>query len=471
MNDVAARDTTAAPASAPALKEIFNADRIRHIAAEAAAVFAGFDSERFVDLCLDGIDGLSLMARLRRVTEALHATLPVDYRTALDILRRLAPRLDSAFVTMVLPDYVALYGQDDFDTSMAALKYFTVFGSSEFAVRHFLRREPARSLAFMESWTRDDTDHVRRLASEGSRPRLPWSFKLDAVIADPSLTWAIVDALKSDPSRYVRKSVANHLNDIAKDHPGLVAEWLETHLPGAPAPRRALLRHASRTLIKAGDLRVLGVWGLGQPFAGSVEFTLGPQRAAVGGSLELGLTLRSSSRQPQPLVIDYAVHHVKANGSTSPKVFKGWALTLAPGEDRQLARRHSLRPITTRRYFKGHHRVELLVNGTVLAEAGTGVTPPAPTARRLLLLEDDPAIAHTVVFALQREGFEVCHATLVREAARELAVPLHGFAAALLDIGLPDGSGLDLCRELRRQDPHLPVMMLSARGEEIDRVL
>ena len=191
---------------APALKEIFNADRLRHVAEETRGVFPAFDTKHFIALCSDGLDDLSLMARLRRVTEALHVTLPGDYRTALDILRHLAPRLNSGFVTMVLPDYVALYGQEDFDTSMAALAFFTPFGSSEFAVRHFLRRDLPRSLAVMERWALDANEHVRRLASESSRPRLPWSFKLDAVIADPSLTQRIIDTLKADPSRYVRNA-------------------------------------------------------------------------------------------------------------------------------------------------------------------------------------------------------------------------------------------------------------------------
>ncbi|MEG3145500.1 DNA alkylation repair protein [Sphingomonas sp. RT2P30] len=379
MNDVADRDTTAAPASAPALKEIFNAVRIRHIAAETAAIFAGFDSETFVDLCLDGIDGLSLMARLRRVTEALHATLPGDYRTALDILHRLAPRLDSAFVTMVLPDYVALYGQDDFGKSMAALKYFTVFGSSEFAVRHFLRREPARSLAVMERWARDDNDHVRRLASEGSRPRLPWSFKLDSVIADPALTWIIVDSLKADPSRYVRKSVANHLNDIAKDHP----DWVLQRIEGWPLDDPAtgwIARHALRTLVKRGNQRALAI--LGAESAPQVEvgtFTVTPRSIQLGDSITLTIDLQSTAPTDQRLVVDYAIHYIKSSGAPSPKVFKLRTIDLAPAEVRTLTHRQVVRDFTTRKHFPGRHRIDLLLNGRVVAEADFHLQPVAKT--------------------------------------------------------------------------------------------
>lgn len=367
MHDVADLHRTAAPA--PALKEIFNIVRIRHIAAETSAIFAGFDSDTFVELCLDGIDGLSLMARLRRVAEAFHATLPNDYRSALDILRRLAPRLDSAFVTMVLPDYVALYGEDDFDTSMAALKYFTVFGSSEFAVRHFLRREPARSLAIMEDWARDDDAHVRRLASEGSRPRLPWSFKLDAVIADPSLTWAIIDALKADPSRYVRKSVANHLNDVAKDHPDWVLERIEGWSLDDPATAW-IARHALRTLVKRGNQRALAILGAeSAPQVDVTGFTAMPRSIELGESITLTIDLQSTAPTDQRLVVDYAIHYVKSSGAVSPKVFKLRTIDLAPGALRTLTHRQVIRDFTTRKHFPGRHRIDLLLNGRAVAEA------------------------------------------------------------------------------------------------------
>jgi hypothetical protein len=172
-----------------------------------------------------------------------------------------------------------------------------------------------------------------------------------------------------DESEFVRRSVANHLNDIAKDHPALVADWVERHLPGAPAARRALLRHASRSLIKRGDARVLAAWGQGAPLRGVATFSVSPKRLAIGGQLVLEVTLEPKGRATQSLVIDYAVHHVKANGGTSPKVFKGWSLQLAPGQARVLTKAHAVKPITTRRYFSGTHRVDLLINGRVAAHA------------------------------------------------------------------------------------------------------
>jgi len=241
--------------------------------------------------------------------------------------------------------------------------------TAEWAIRPFIVAHPGLAFATLQGWTRDPSAAVRRLVSEGSRPRLPWGLQLKSLIADPSPTLPLLEALMDDESDSVRKSVANHLNDIAKDHPGLVAEWVERHLPDAGPERRALLRRACRTLIKRGDARVLAAWGHGGRLRGDAALRITPGRLALGDSLTLEVTLRPRCRTAQSLVIDYAVHHVKADGGTSPKVFKGWALQLAPGAARVLRKSHPVKPITTRRYFSGTHRVELLINGRVAAQA------------------------------------------------------------------------------------------------------
>jgi hypothetical protein len=188
-------------------------------------------------------------------------------------------------------------------------------------------------------------------------------------VRDPGPTLALLEDLRDDPELYVRKSVANHLNDIAKDHPGLVADWLETHLPGASPARIALLRHASRTLIKRCDRRVLAAWGLGSAFRGQATLSIAPRRIRLGESVALTVTLTSAARSPQVLAIDYVVHHLRADGSTSAKVFKGWQKTLPAGGTLALERRHAVRQISIRRYYPGRHRIEVQVNGRVIAEA------------------------------------------------------------------------------------------------------
>jgi 3-methyladenine DNA glycosylase AlkC len=344
-----------------------------------------FDRKAFEQRALAGLESLELKARAHQVCDALEAALPARFDEATEVLvHALGPAgvgddLSSLKTTedglagwavWPMSEYVARHGHDDVPLALQTLHAMTQRFSAEWAIRPFILRHPETTFATLQRWTRDPSAHVRRLASEGSRPRLPWGMVLKPLIEDPSPTLPLLRALQDDESEYVRRSVANHLNDIAKDHPQLVVRWLAEHLPDAPPERQALLRHASRTLIKQGHAGALQAWGLGTPLRGEVRLALAPPRVKLGSSLQMDVMLRSTRRRgEQQLVIDYAVHHVKANGSTSPKVFKGWRLALAPGQTLELTKKHSMKPVTTRRYHAGEHRIELLVNGRPVAEA------------------------------------------------------------------------------------------------------
>jgi len=372
-------------------KNLLNEALVRAAAGHLARVHAAFDGGRFVALATQGLGALEMKARAMQIASALEATLPEDFATAADVLQAaLAPAPDherlgemhhsdeglAGWILWAAGEYVARRGIAHPERALALLAELTQRFSAEFAIRPFIVAHPELAFAALQRWTTHESSHVRRLASEGSRPRLPWGLQLKALIADPSPTLPLLRALQDDESEYVRRSVANHLNDIAKDHPALVAEWLEEHLPDAPAPRRALLKHASRTLVKKGDPRVLKAWGLGTPLRGSATLALKPARVKLGGALQLDLQLVSSAAKPQRLVVDYAVHHVKADGRLSPKVFKGWNLELPARGELALAKRHPLKPITTRRYHAGRHLVEVLVNGRVVAEAAFELSIP-----------------------------------------------------------------------------------------------
>lgn len=361
--------TQMAETAAPALKEIFNEQRFRSVAKDLSAIHPSFDSKQFLAASLKDLKDLSLLQRLRRMTESLHATLPANYRKAIGILRKLIPRIDRGFVTLVCSDYVGLYGHDDFDTSMDALKFFTAFGSSEFAIREFLRRDLPRTLAVMETWSRDPDEHVRRLASEGCRPRLPWSFKLDSLIADPSPVVPILENLREDPSLYVRKSVANHLNDITKAHPDWVLDRLQ-NWPRQNPHTSWIARHALRTLIKKGNQRALHLTGAtGNPEVQVHHFTVQPRKIRLGDRLTFSFQLSSTASRSQRLVVDYAVHYVKKSGTASAKVFKWKGLSLAPGETITLSRTQVIQDFTTRTHHPGRHEIDILVNGERLARA------------------------------------------------------------------------------------------------------
>jgi 3-methyladenine DNA glycosylase AlkC len=365
-------------------KNLLNASTVGWLRRHLGRAWPAFDAARFEALALAGLEALEMKARAQHLCAALEATLPADFDTAAGVIEAslLPVRRDeelgelrageaglAGWALWPLTEFVARRGLASPERALHCLHALTQRFTAEWAIRPFIVEHPALTFATLQRWQGDASPHVRRLVSEGSRPRLPWGLQLKGLIADPSPTLPLLAALQDDPSDYVRRSVANHLNDIAKDHPALVADWVERHLPGASPERRALLRHASRTLIKHGDARILKAWGLGRRFAGEVTLVLSPKRVRVGESLALEITLSSSAKRAQKLVIDYAVHHVKANGERTPKVFKGWVIELAAGESRTLAKRHSMREVTTRRYHAGRHALDLRINGEVLAEA------------------------------------------------------------------------------------------------------
>ncbi|MGE0502747.1 MAG: DNA alkylation repair protein [Rhizobiaceae bacterium] len=354
--------------SFPALKEIFDRDRFRHIAAEAAAVWPAFDGKRFMAVATKDLAALGIMQRVRRTATALHAVLPEDFDRAASILRDLAPRVGHSFAAIALSEYVALYGRNHFDRSMQALRHLTRYGSSEFAIRHFLVGDFDRTLAVMRDWADDDNEHVRRLASEGSRPRLPWSFQLKNLIVDPSPTMPILEALRADGSPYVRKSVANHLNDIGKDHPAALIERVSGWDRGDP--RTAwIVRHALRTLIKKGEPAALSLVGAtGKAEVAVRRFTVEPARIELGERIAITATLASAADCLQRLVVDYAVHYARKGGAASRKVFKLKEIDLPAGGSAELSISQAIRDFSTRKHHPGRHVVELLVNGETMAE-------------------------------------------------------------------------------------------------------
>ena len=365
-------------------KNLLNAGLVGDAAGHLARHAPGFDADAFVRRATRGLEALEMKARAMQIADALEAALPTRFVDAAAAIEAALAPLESreatappeglqaglrGWILWPVGEFVARRGLAEPERALRAMHAITQRFTAEFAIRPFIVAHPALVFATLARWVHDDSPHVRRLVSEGSRPRLPWGLQLKSLIRDPAPTLPLLRALQDDRSEYVRRSVANHLNDIAKDHPALVAQWLQEHLPQASAERHALLRHASRTLIKAGDAAVLQAWGLGRPLRGVAALSITPAAITLGQTVTVALTLRSTAALPQQLVIDYAVHHVKAKGSTSAKVFKGWKVMLPARGELTLAKRHAVRPITTRRYFGGSHRVTVQINGREVAEA------------------------------------------------------------------------------------------------------
>ncbi|HEU0202944.1 MAG TPA: DNA alkylation repair protein [Burkholderiaceae bacterium] len=344
------------------LKDRYDRAYVRTLADALAAAAHGFDHAGFVRAVLGRRwRTLELKQRMRRIAQTLHAFLPGDYRAQLRVLLRVAPQF-GGFEAMFFPDFVECFGLDDFDASVAALEVFTQYSSSEFAVRPFLLRYGPRMLAAMERWARHPNEHVRRLASEGTRPRLPWAMALPEFKADPRPCLPILETLRNDPSEMVRRSVANHLNDIAKEHPDIVLDVAARWLGQTPATD-ALVRHACRTLTRRGDQRALRFFGHHDAVDVSVDqLRLSPRRLPIGSDLTFSFTVALSAGLPVAARIDYAVDFVKANGRISRKVFRigERSLTTTP---LAIRRKHRFCDFTTRKHFPGVHRIAIVVNG------------------------------------------------------------------------------------------------------------
>lgn len=351
------------------LKNMFNTRLLTDLATALQSAYPAFDSAQFMRLvCDDHWEDRALKARVRHITTVLHDILPADYPIALTILREAAPQLTGYnFETIIFPDFVEVYGVPHWDESMAALEQFTQQSTAEAAIRPFIRHDQDRGMAQMLAWSKHPNEHLRRLASEGCRPRLPWHQPLRSFIADPAPILPILDNLKNDPSEYVRRSVANNLNDIAKDHPEIVVHFLRGWQPSYETKR--IIRHALRTLIKEGDPAALALLGYDHKTAVEVKnLIIEPAEITLGENITFAFEITSQSDAPQELVIDYVIYFMKANGKRAPKVFKLTTKTLAPGETLILKKRHPIKPITTRQYYAGEQGLAVKINGTLFGE-------------------------------------------------------------------------------------------------------
>jgi 3-methyladenine DNA glycosylase AlkC len=355
------------------LKNLLGPDIVRDIAREIAGASSSFAGAKFIAACLDGLDRLELSARAAHIADAMHHHLPRSFPAAAEVLlASLGPEAasDGSGVGSLRywphATFVQKYGLDDFEAAMAAQYEITRRFSAEFSIRAFLVRHPERTHDRLLTWAHDENVHVRRLVSEGTRPRLPWAPRLRAYQEDPRPVIRLLELLKDDRERYVQRSVANNLNDISKDHPDLALEICCRWLAGASPQREWIVRHALRSLVKKGHKGALAALGAGaKPDIRIRAIRLAPSAIKLGGELKFSFEIASTGKRPQQLLIDYVVHFIKANGKARPKVFKLRRLLLPPGGRAQLAGAVSFAQMTTRRHYPGLHRIEALINGIV----------------------------------------------------------------------------------------------------------
>lgn len=390
------------------LKNMYDEAFLKSFGAVVAGEWQPFDTDKFVALVLaEGWAELALKGRMRRISQSLGAVLPVDYERALDILEGIAG-VCRGFPYLFFPDFVELYGLDSWERSVRALALFTRSSSAEFAVRPFIKRDPERMMAQMLAWSGDADEHVRRLASEGCRPRLPWADALPQFKRDPAPIVPILEALKADPSEYVRRSVANNLNDISKDHPDLVLE-LAARWHGANPQTDALLRHACRGLIRRqADETAMRLFGLlPAPEAVAARWTASPAEAAIGGSalVEYAVALRLPAGETRKLRLELAVDYPRGGeGRSHRKLFRLAEREVQSGEELTGSRRLSFKDLSTRRHYPGVHTLALIVNGRQIAETAVLLRAAGDEAERAAASAGGASEAAPAAGAAAEEG-------------------------------------------------------------------
>lgn len=364
------------------MKDGLNLAAIEHLALIFTRAWPEFSAQKFIDLASNQLDTLELKQRIQQIIKALGQVLPQPFNQTVPVLEAFSQHWQVAdsesslrgFPAWAVTDYVAEFGLNHPELALPLLKKLTPLFSAEFAIRPFIIQHFETTYEYLQQWQHDEDEHVRRLVSEGTRPRLPWGQQLPALIHDPSASLPLLDHLVDDDSEYVRRSVANHLNDIAKDHSHVVIEVCRHWNEVSSVKRDWVIKHATRTLVKQGLPEVFPLLGYDPEPKLKAQVMLEQDNVTLGESLSFSVHLQPEVKGSQKLVLDYAIHHVKANGELSPKVFKLKNLSLTKAQT--LQKKHAIKKITTRRYYSGEHKLELLVNGQPVAEQNFYLTVP-----------------------------------------------------------------------------------------------
>lgn len=353
-----------------AFKNMINPTVVKKTSDVFKMAYPSFDEKRFQKVSA-ALKELELKARVLAITEALRSELPKDFYLAAKILNKvLAQKKLTGFELWPISEYISQFGTDHFDESLELMYQLTQQFTSEFAIRPFLLKDPERILKKFKNWLKDDNVHIRRWISEGTRPLLPWGAKIPSFVQKPA-TIPLLDALKYDEELYVRKSIANHLNDISKHHPDLVVETLKGWVKAAPETHQEKIhwikKQALRTLIKKGHPKALGLMGVSDKSDVKLsQLKLNKDKFKLGDTLEFEFVLESTGTKTQKIIVDYGIGFLKSNGSISTKMFKLKTIELKPKEKITIKKRHSLKAITTTTFYSGQHELVLQVNGKIL---------------------------------------------------------------------------------------------------------
>lgn len=351
------------------IKDIYSPAFYDRFAENLLPVVPGFDKKRFTDLIFQpAFAAMEWKERMKHTTRVFHEFLPENFAEASQLIEKVVGQLrknhigEDNLAYIFLADYIEVYGIDDFNNAVRSLEFVTQFISCEFAVRPFILKYGQLMLTEMEKWSLHQDPRVRRLASEGSRPRLPWAMAIPALKKDPSPVLPILENLRNDPSEYVRRSVANNLNDIAKDHPGTVLE-IAARWKGISKETDAIVKHGCRTLLKQGHPEVLKLYGLESKNVELIDFAISTPEVKTGDYLEFNLVVGNNNPDAQPVRLEYGVYYKKSKGHLARKVFKLGEKSFQAGEQVKFQRKQSFKIITTRVFYPGEHQLSIIING------------------------------------------------------------------------------------------------------------
>lgn len=358
------------------LKDLYSVSFYNNFAEVLEEVIPSFDRKGFEKTIFDETwEGKELKERMKHTSMVLSKILPTEFEAATKLIERIICRLQQKGVKengleyMFFPDYIETYGIDHFDAAVRSIEFVTQFTSCEFAVRPFIIKYGNRMIEQMLSWSLHEDHMVRRLASEGSRPRLPWAIALPGLKKNPAPILPILENLKSDPSDWVRRSVANALNDISKDNPDIVIS-IAKQWHGIGKETDAIIKHGCRTLLKNGHADILSYYGLSSTLSLHIsDFRIITPKIKVGDCLEFSFTLKNISTEGHNVRLEYGLHFLRKNGQLSKKVFKISERKLLPSESIPILKKHSFKVITTRKFYAGIHQVSIIINGV---ERGMG---------------------------------------------------------------------------------------------------
>lgn len=348
------------------LKNMYNKAFMEKLSDDLLSLYPEFDKDSFLNDIFDESWGsLELKERMAHIAKTVYALLPGTFAERVQRLYPISQKGTDGFELMILPTIVELFGIDDYEVSVEAMEEFTQSSSAEFAVRPFIKKYP-QMMKQVLSWADSSNYHIRRLASEGIRPRLPWAMALPAFKKDPSPVIPILDKLQNDESEYVRRSVANNLNDISKDNPdvtiAIAKKWY-----GQSKEKDKLVKHACRTLLKAGNPEILSLFGYENPSQITLTNLSCPTVVKWGQKLHFSFTLQSDHALGL-IRIEYAMYFLRKNGTLSKKVFKISEGTLKE-ESKKVQSMYSFKAITTRKYYAGEQKIGIIINGIELATA------------------------------------------------------------------------------------------------------